>query len=230
MQLVENVEEHFLRLLATGEKLYIVKDQQVDLQIEILEILQPVILEGIQKLVREIVLIHVQYHLRRHAVLNLVSDRLYEVCLSYADAAVQHQWVERRDPGLLCHCKAGGTRKAVAIALDKVVESIRRIQSRIDVLGIKRLQGKRRIVIGTESTAPAMIDAVCWITSRPGRRLLVTAFDHNGILKPAVWTEHAVDCFFQHPNVIVLKPFIKELRRHLNRQHVAFDTQGNDGL
>ena len=50
MKLVEDVKEHFLRLFTSREKLNIVEDKKVDLQIIILKLLDLVILEGIQEL------------------------------------------------------------------------------------------------------------------------------------------------------------------------------------
>src|SRR5262249_53322034 len=129
VQLVEDVEEHFLCLLAAGEELYVVEDQQVDLQVIILELLDLVILEGVEELAGEVVLVDVENNFIRKIFLDIVSYRLNKVSFSNTDSTVEHEGVERRNSGLLCDSETCGTREPVAIAFNKILETVCRIES-----------------------------------------------------------------------------------------------------
>src|SRR5690606_16604257 len=47
VQLVKNMEKHLLCFFTTGKKLDVIENEQVDLEIEILEVLQLMVLQGV---------------------------------------------------------------------------------------------------------------------------------------------------------------------------------------
>src|SRR5689334_3046553 len=100
------MEKHFLRFFATGKKLHVIENQQIHLKVKILEILNLVILKGIQKLGSKIILINIQNNFSRHVGFYLITDRLHQVRFSNPNASVKHEWVERRSTGLLCNRNA----------------------------------------------------------------------------------------------------------------------------
>ena len=94
MEVVENVEEHVLRLLLATEELHVVHDEDVRELIEVGEVVDTVVPHRVDELVRELLRVDVEDRLLREAVLDFNSDRVGEVGLSKTNRAVDEQRIE----------------------------------------------------------------------------------------------------------------------------------------
>ena len=112
-----------------GEELDVVDEQHVDVAELVAEAGHLVVAQRVDHVVRELLAGDVADGGLRRAALDLVADRLHQVSLAHADAAVE----EERVVGLgraLGHGLAGGVGKLVAAADDERVEGVARIQLR----------------------------------------------------------------------------------------------------
>ncbi len=110
---VEGVKELLLGALAVGEELHVVEDEHVDLAEGALELLHPITANRGDQLRHEGLGAEIRDAALRLAVQRLVADRVREMRLAEADAAVEEEWVvvlaRLRGDGL-----AGGVSELVA--------------------------------------------------------------------------------------------------------------------
>src|SRR5688572_28240159 len=97
------MEENFLCFFTACQKLHIIQNQQVNLQVKILEILELVVLQSVEELCCKIVLIDIQHNFIGHVVADLVPDGLNQMGFTHTHATVQHQRVKGRNAGFFCH-------------------------------------------------------------------------------------------------------------------------------
>ena len=130
MQVVEDVEEGFLCLLALGGHLYVVDYQHVDHLIEVHEIVDAFFFACVAILVHELLAGDVEHCLVGVQFFGLEAYGIGQVCLAKPHATVDEQRVERGGAGLLGHGIAGRTCQTVAFALDKVVKGVTAVELR----------------------------------------------------------------------------------------------------
>ena len=82
VQVVENVEEHVLRLLLAAEELHIVDDEHIHHLVEVAEVVDRVVAYCVDELVREAFGAHVQHRLVRLTVLDFQPNGVREVRLA----------------------------------------------------------------------------------------------------------------------------------------------------
>ncbi len=123
VQRVERMEELFLRRLFAGEKLNVVDQQHVDLAIAIAKLRRAIVLQRDDELVGELLARDVD-DVGSEVVLNdAMADRVHEVGLSQADAAVEKERIVgvRRGAG---DGLRRGVGEPVGVADDKLFKSI----------------------------------------------------------------------------------------------------------
>src|SRR5258708_31534406 len=94
MKLIENIEKYLLRFFTTRQKLNVIQNEQVYLQVEILKLLHFQILQGVQKLIGKIILVYIKNNFIRHVLFDLISDGLHQVSLAHTHASVKHQRIK----------------------------------------------------------------------------------------------------------------------------------------
>ena len=118
------MKEHLLGLLAARQKLDIIQDEQIYLQVKVLKILELMILQGIQKLVREIILIHIQHDLIRKFLLDLVANGLNKVGFTNPYTSIKHQWIKGSNARFFRHGHPSRTCQPVAVAFHEILKAI----------------------------------------------------------------------------------------------------------
>ena len=150
---VEGVEELFLRPFLAGEELDVVEQQRVDGAIAIAELLHPVVADRGDQLGDERVGRHVDDLHARVRVADLLADRLDQMRLAEAGAAVDEERVERA-AGILGDRLRRRAGELVRFADDERLEPVPRIEDRERELVARR----RRPASGTSSTAVSGVD------------------------------------------------------------------------
>src|ERR1700722_8145226 len=127
------MEKFFLRALFAGQELNIVDEQNVGLTITLPETDQLVALDGVDKLVRKPLAREVHHFLGLGAFNRLLADRLHQMRLSQADAAVNKKRVVAVSRAL-GNRHRGSVGQLVIRADDKCVKSVAWIHSMKDGL------------------------------------------------------------------------------------------------
>ena len=134
---VEGVEEFLLRTLLAAEELDVVDQEQIGLAIALAEFDQVVVLDRVDELVDEKLAREI-HHLRVFFLrADVLADRLHQMRLAEADAAVDEERVVgfgRR----LRDREAGGVRDLVVRPDDERLESVARIQARASLFDRRR--------------------------------------------------------------------------------------------
>ena len=130
-QLVEGVEELFLRALLAGEELDVVDQQRVERTVGGLELVHRVVLQRAHHVAHEALRMHVRNARFRVAVLDQVRDGVHQVRLAEAHAAVQEQRVVGA-AGIFRHLRRRGLGQLVALAFDEGGEGKVGIEPRAD--------------------------------------------------------------------------------------------------
>ena len=99
MDRVEGVEELLLRALLVGDELDVVDEQQVDLAVASAEVVDAALLDRGDEVVGELLAGGVDDPLAREALHDRVADRVHQVGLAQAHAAVEEQVGCRPRPG-----------------------------------------------------------------------------------------------------------------------------------
>ena len=117
--------------------------------------------------------------------------------------------------GVLCDRKAYGTRQFVAVTFDEIIESLMRIELRVEFLrccGIKR----RRHLIGTCLCLSGQI-----VVSRLGLNYsceFVLFIGNDAISQFYVFAEGTLQYLAEQVDIVLLKVLIDEWTRHLENQ------------
>jgi len=133
VQVVEDVEEHVLRLLLATEELHIIDDEHIHHLVKVAEVVDRVVSNGVNELVREALRAHVQHCLVRLTVLDLQPNCVREVRLAQSNTAVDEEGVEGGSARLVGHGKTGASCKSVALAFNKVLEGVVGVEVGINV-------------------------------------------------------------------------------------------------
>ena len=120
-QRVERVEELFLRLRLAGEELDVVDQQRIERAVGLLELVDGVVLQRPHHFADESLAVHVGDARGGIALADQVADRVHEVRLAEADAAVDEKRVVGA-PRVLADLVGGRPRELVALALDEARE------------------------------------------------------------------------------------------------------------
>ena len=130
-QLVEGVEELFLRALLAGEELDVVDQQRIERAVRGLELVHRVVLQRPHHVADEALRVHVGDARLRVALLDQVRDGVHQMGLAQPDAAVQEQRVVGA-AGIFRDLERGGLGELVALALDEGGEGEVGIEPRAD--------------------------------------------------------------------------------------------------
>ncbi|MNJ36515.1 hypothetical protein D3C77_313060 [compost metagenome] len=88
MQRIEGMEEFLLRGFFTCQKLNIINKQNIDIPVFVPETLRPVVSNGINEFIRELLRRDIYYLAARAMLQNIMSDRMHQVRLSQTYATV----------------------------------------------------------------------------------------------------------------------------------------------
>ena len=142
-QLVEGVEELFLRALLAGEELDVVDQQCIERAVRGLELVHRVVLQRPHHVADEALRVHVGDARLGIALLHQVRDGVHEMGLAQPDAAVQEQRVVGA-AGIFRDLERGRLGELVALALDEGGEAEVGIEPRADhqPLGAAHVHGQ----------------------------------------------------------------------------------------
>ena len=137
---VEGVEELLLGPLLVGDELDVIDEQQVDLAVARPEVVDAALLDAGDEVVGELLAGGVDDPLARVALHHGVADRVHQVGLAEADAAVQEERVVGL-AGTLGDRQAGGMREAVGRADDEGAEGVAGVE--VDAAALGRADAAR---------------------------------------------------------------------------------------
>ena len=236
MEVVEDVEEHILRLLLAAEELHVIHDEDIHELVEVGEVVNAVVADRIDELVRELFGVHIEDRLFRSAVLDLNADGMRQVGLAQSDRAVNQQGIEGRATWLLRHCKSSTARQAVALSLNEVLKAVLRIEVGIDVELLEPwndkgvLDGCLRGIHGHLDRTVAHGSVVRGRHLNGVRGCSCGGLLHDdGVLQAGFLSQFFADGLAKQFNVMLFKPLVKELRRHLYGQYSTFELHSFDG-
>ena len=129
MQGVEGVEELLLGALFVHQELDVVHQQDIHVAIFVAEASHLAVAQRVDHVVGEALAGYIADGLFRLALLDLVPDRLHQVGLAHADAAVEEERIVSLG-GMLADGAGRGVGKLIAGAGDEIVESVLRIELR----------------------------------------------------------------------------------------------------
>ena len=238
MQVVENVEEHVLCLLLAAEKLHIVDDEHVHHLVEVAEVVDRVVPNRVDELVREALGAHVQHCFVRLTVLDLQPNGVRKMRFAQTNSSVDEEGVEGRSARLVGHRESGAARKTVALAFDKVLKGVVGIQVRVNVELTKSWNHKRILdggrfaydrhghfsVAGCTHFCGGHVDGV-----RAAGCTAMDVFHDDAVFQARVRTQFFPYRFAKQGHVVLFEPLVKELGRDLNRQDFAIKFHRLDG-
>ena len=168
-QRVEQVEELFLRAALAAEELDVVDQQQVERAVIALEIVERLVLVGAHDVGHVRLGMDVADLRGRILLQDLVADRLDQVRLAEAHAAVDEQRVVRRR--MLGDLHAGGARELVGLAGDEGAERERRIEAARLACDASAIGASRRACVAA-APGGASWDSRLAGAGQPGPRVL----------------------------------------------------------
>ena len=77
MQMIKNVEEHFLCSILSSQKLNIINDQHIYLHVEVSEAFYIPVFDGIHELIHEFLGGNIKDELILRSVFDFITNRLY---------------------------------------------------------------------------------------------------------------------------------------------------------
>ena len=92
-ELVEGVEELFLRAVLALEKLHVINQQDIDLAVFLAELGEALLLDGLDILIGELLGGHVAYDGSLFARQYFLTDGLHEVGFTQACGAIKEEWI-----------------------------------------------------------------------------------------------------------------------------------------
>ena len=236
VKVVEDVEEYVLGFLLSAEELNVVHNEDIHQLVEVREVVDAVVPHGINELVGELLGVHIQHGLFRGPILDLDSNGMGQVGFAQSDRAVNQEGVEGRSTWLLGDSKTCTARKPVALTFNQVFKAVLGIQVGIDVELLEARNHKRildgrfcgihghlhRTVANSRVVRGRQLHGV-------GRGSSHRLFHDDGILQPRILAQLFANGFSQQVHIVLLQPFVEELRRHLNGQYNFLKAHSLDG-
>ena len=124
VQVIEDVEEDVLCFLLATEKLHIVDDEHIHHLIEVAEIIDRVVPNSINELMRESLGADIEHRFVRLATFDFQPNGMRQVCFSQTHPSVNKKRIERRPSRFVGHGKTGASCKAVALSFNEVFEGV----------------------------------------------------------------------------------------------------------
>ena len=237
VQLVEDVEKDLLGFLFVGQKLDIVDDEDVDHLVEVYKIIDGVVLDGMDNLVRELFGGNEEDGLVGKLLDHFVADGLCEVCFPQADVSKDDQGVKGGGAGALRDGDTGRAGQPVAVSFDERSESILGIELGIDLdlfdpgddeRVFDVLGGNASRAIGG-TTLGAIVFLGDGAVGRAVGAVSLTAHQ-DLVFQPAPFAQLLSDARFEQGYVMFLQPFVEELVWYLYRQRIIVQPDGFDGF
>ena len=122
--MIEDVEEYILGRLLAAEKLNVINDQHVHHLIEVTEVIDRIVSHGVNELMGESFRAHIKHRLVRLTVFDLESDGVSLMRFPQSHATINQEWVESSTSRFVCDSESCTARQPVALAFDKVLESV----------------------------------------------------------------------------------------------------------
>ena len=133
-QIIESMEEFFLRIVLADQELQVVDHQHVDAAEVLLELHRRLAADGGDEAVHELLGRHVGDRDRvAGAVRQFPGDGVHQVGLAQADAAIQEQRIEAGAGRTFGHAARAGVGKLVRLADDETFEREARIERRGEI-------------------------------------------------------------------------------------------------
>ena len=148
-QRVEGVEELLLRTLLAGEELDVIDQQRMQRAVGVLEFVDAVVLQRSHHVADEALGMHVGDARVRIALADQVADRVHQVGLAEADAAVDEQRVVG-GAGIFRDLQRRGLGEVIALAFDETVEG---------EIGVERHAERMRHAAGAARRSPRRLPA-----------------------------------------------------------------------
>src|SRR6185437_4951000 len=142
-QLVEGMEELFLRALLAGEELDVIDEQRIQRAVRGLELVHGVVLQRTHHVSHEALRVHVSDTRLAVTLFDEVSDSVHEVRLAETYAAVEEQRVVGTTR-ILGHLQRSCLGELVALAFDEGAEGEIRIDARADDQAFRPTRALRR--------------------------------------------------------------------------------------
>lgn len=163
-----------------------------------------------------------------------------QVGFPQAGGSINQEGVEGSAPGFVCNSETSGAGQTVALSFDKLPKVVIRIQIRINVQFAQSRYDKG-IFDGGVVNAGGHGDRWILRCLAIGHRHLYRVrtcltiavrpciFHDDAILKARIGTQFLVYRLAEQLNVMLLQPFVKELRGHLDGQHLILNFERFDG-
>lgn len=222
MEMVEDIEEGVLRG-RTNHVLDVIDDEDIYLHVEGEEIRELIAnRDGIHVLSLELVSGHIENRQVRILVLYRYSDRLCDMGLAEARTSEEEERVERSLAWGAGDALAGRDAHLVALPFHEIVETVDRIQSRIDLDTLEtRVNERSRIALRRVSIyGDGLVDRSRprggWKTHRRGLADRADLIDEFRIA-----ADHSLDGSLHELKIHVVEVLPEEIRRHLKRKSGA---------
>ena len=125
VNVIEGVEKLLLSCLLSGDELYIIDEEEVDVAVFHAEFLARAVLYGFEQLVCELVALYVGDLRCGVGLADILADSQQQMRLSETGVAVDKQRIVRA-AGLVCHGDGGVVRKFVGVSDDEAVKGVSR--------------------------------------------------------------------------------------------------------
>ena len=163
-----------------------------------------------------------------------------EVCFSQSCRAVDQQWIEGRASRFVGYCESGRTGQSIALAFNELTEIVIRVQVGVDVQ-LAQSRDYEWILDGSVVDASRQRDSrvLSGLSIRHRHlhsvrtRLTVSAcpsiFHDDAVFQSRIGPQFFVNGLAQQLDVMLLKPFVKELGGHLDGQDLVLNFERLDG-
>ena len=217
LEIVEDMEEGILGSFETREILNIIHNQHIYRLIEIEEIGDAVALRSVLILELEGVCAHVEHTRMRIEQLNLISDGVCQVGLSYSATAIDEERVESCVARLFGNRYAGCTCQFIRFSRYKRIKGIIGIE-----LGVEVIRTDRRVI-------NYMVRLRLCARGRKHGSCSGGGVNQDAVLEMGALPEDADDGCGEERYIVLLYIFRDELRFHLEDKNAILELQRHNG-
>src|SRR5690606_39814305 len=124
MEVIEYMKEDILCLFFTSEIMNIIHNDYIHRLIEVHEIVNIAVLQGVYKLLAKLLAGYIDNQFIREILFYLVTDGLHKVRLPQTHSSINHQGFKGSTYRFLSNCISRRTRQPIAINLNTVIEGV----------------------------------------------------------------------------------------------------------
>ncbi len=226
------MEEDVLCLFLATEELHVVDDQHIHHLVEVAEVVDGVVPNGVDELVREALRTHVEHRLVRLLVLDLQPNGVGEMRFAQTHTSVDQEGIEGCSARFVGHGETCAPRKTVAFTFDEAVERVVGIQVGVDVQLAQTWNHKRILDGGGLShnrhghfCVPSGTHFSGGNVDRVGAAgdPFAGVLHDDAVFQTSLRAKLFAHSFAQQRNVVLFKPLVEKLGGNLNGEHISIE-------